>query len=98
MRTSRRCKLTTDRPHDERMLVDAAVVTRLTGWHPKQVYRWAARGEIPGSVKVGRSVRFRLPLLLRWLGLEADGGTESNHATPLPEARDGFQGRERKRP
>jgi excisionase family DNA binding protein len=39
-------------------LVTAGEVARILSIHPKTVYAWADRGEIP-VVRLGRTVRFR---------------------------------------
>lgn len=56
----------------KRLLVGAAEVSRLTGWKSKQIYRLVAAGRFPGAVRVGRSVRFKLRVLLRWLEQDTD--------------------------
>jgi excisionase family DNA binding protein len=50
----------------ERML-SAGNLADLTGWHVMTVYRKAAAGEIPGRIKLGKSVRFRESKIIEWL-------------------------------
>jgi excisionase family DNA binding protein len=50
----------------ERM-ISVQEIAHLTGWHLMTVYRKAASGEIPGRVKLGRSVRFKESTITEWL-------------------------------
>ncbi|MEE8115090.1 MAG: helix-turn-helix domain-containing protein [Nitrososphaerales archaeon] len=42
-------------------------LARITHWEKQVIYRKAASGEIPGRVKMGRSVRFKRSEIEYWL-------------------------------
>jgi excisionase family DNA binding protein len=50
----------------ERM-ISVEELAHLTGWHPMTIYRKAASGEIPGRIKLGKSVRFKESTITEWL-------------------------------
>lgn len=52
-------------------MVSVGELARITGLHEQTIYRKARDGEIPGAVKLGRSVRFRESAINGWL----NGGT-----------------------
>ena len=54
------------------LLLTVPQVARLLGMTPKAIYHRAERGQLPGVVRVGRSLRFRRADLLRSL-LEGRG-------------------------
>jgi excisionase family DNA binding protein len=54
------------------LLLTVPQVARLLGMTPKAIYHRAERGQLPGMVRVGRSLRFRRADLLRSL-LEGRG-------------------------
>jgi len=64
----------------KRLLVDCEETSLLTGIGIKRLYRLAAHNAIPGVIRVGRSVRFSLPTLLRWLGTDDQRIVSSDHA------------------
>jgi excisionase family DNA binding protein len=47
------------------LLLTVPQVARLLGMTPKAIYHRAERGQLPGVVRVGRSLRFRRADLLR---------------------------------
>jgi excisionase family DNA binding protein len=51
-------------------LISAGDLAYRTGWHLMTVYRKAKRGEIPGLVKLGKSVRFKESAVQKWLQCE----------------------------
>jgi excisionase family DNA binding protein len=42
-------------------------LAEILGWHPVTVYRWGARGSIPGRRRFGRSVRYRESAIRKWI-------------------------------
>lgn len=46
----------------------AREVAKLLGANRNTVYEAAARGEIPGTIRLGRKVVFVRSVVLRWLG------------------------------
>jgi excisionase family DNA binding protein len=48
-------------------LILAEDVSNMTLWHLVTVYRKASRGEIPGVIKLGKSLRFDKAEVERWL-------------------------------
>ena len=48
-------------------LISALEVAYRTGLHPATIYRKASRGEIPGLVKLGKTVRFKESAVQIWL-------------------------------
>ena len=51
---------------DER-LISALEVAYRTGLHPATIYRKASRGEVPGLVRLGKTVRFKEFDIEAWL-------------------------------
>lgn len=47
-------------------------VAHLLGVHEKTVYAWVARRQLP-SIRMGRSVRFSLDDILRWISARKEG-------------------------
>ena len=56
-------------------------VSDLTGWSPFTVYRKSRRGEIPGRIKLGTSLRFRESEIQAWLKEKADDGNARGGAS-----------------
>lgn len=56
-------------------MISVEELAQVTGWHPMTIYRKARDGEIPGAVKLGRSVRFRESAIEGWLS-EGEAGQE----------------------
>jgi excisionase family DNA binding protein len=52
-------------PHPGQLLLTVPQVARLLGMTRKAIYHRAERGQLPGVVRVGRSLRFRRADLLR---------------------------------
>lgn len=52
--------------HEKLQTVDVARAAEVLGVHPWTLYRWAREGKIP-SIKLGRSVRFRVAALEEWM-------------------------------
>jgi excisionase family DNA binding protein len=48
-------------------LVSALEMAYRAGLHPATIYRKAAKGEIPGLVKLGKTVRFKESAVQSWL-------------------------------
>jgi len=48
-------------------LLSVKTLSDLTGWSPFTVYRKSRKGEIPGRVKLGSSLRFRESEIDIWL-------------------------------
>jgi predicted DNA-binding transcriptional regulator AlpA len=53
-----------------RLLLNVHEASEITGIQPKRLYDRAQQGLIPGVVRIGRSVRFSLPAILKWLQAE----------------------------
>ena len=51
----------------EEQLLSVAEVATLLRWRASTIYRKAATGKIPGSVKLGGSVRFRQSVIEGWI-------------------------------
>jgi len=52
--------------NDEK-LISALEVAYRTDLHPATIYRKALRGEIPGLVRLGKTVRFKESAIQAWL-------------------------------
>lgn len=60
-------------------LILAEDVSNMTLWHLVTVYRKASRGEIPGVVKLGKSLRFDKAVVERWIqGQKLEANTGAN--------------------
>jgi len=46
-------------------------LARITGWRPFTIYKKSAKGEIPGRVKIGHSLRFKQSEIEAWLKTQA---------------------------
>jgi excisionase family DNA binding protein len=58
-------------------LVSALEVAYRAGLHPATIYRKASKGEIPGLVKLGKTVRFKESAVELWLkGDKPEGGPQ----------------------
>ena len=55
-------------PSPAQALLTVPQVAELLGMTPKAVYHRAERGQLPGALHVGRSLRFRRSDLLRFIG------------------------------
>lgn len=55
---------------NERMTITVTEAAELLGIGRTLAYRLASSGELPGVVRIGRSLRVSRPVLLRWLGVE----------------------------
>jgi excisionase family DNA binding protein len=53
---------------DHQALLTVRQVAEFLGMTPKAVYHRAERGQLPGVIHVGRSLRFRRTDLLRFIG------------------------------
>ena len=56
-----------ERPGSEPMLLTVTQLATISGFTPKAIRQRHARGEVPGAVHVGRSLRFRRREVLTWL-------------------------------
>lgn len=48
-------------------LMSVGNLSEATGWEKPTIYKKAARGEIPGRIKLGASLRFRKTAIEKWL-------------------------------
>ncbi len=55
-------------PSPAQALLTVPQVAELLGMTPKAIYHRAERGQLPGALHVGRSLRFRRADLLRFIG------------------------------
>lgn len=60
-------------------LLSVEQLATLTGWRPFTIYKKSAAGEIPGKVKLGRSLRFRESAVAAWLEDHAERMEEDQH-------------------
>lgn len=49
------------------ILLSVEDLAHITGWRPFTIYKKAAAGQIPGRIKLGRSLRFRRSEVEAWL-------------------------------
>jgi excisionase family DNA binding protein len=59
--------------HDGPILLRLPEVAELIACSRSKTYELAARGDLPGVVRIGGSVRVHRPTLLGWLAGEANG-------------------------
>lgn len=57
---------------DDRWLITIPEAARLLGVGRTKAFQMAKSGELPGVIRLGRSVRVSKPVLLRWLGAEPE--------------------------
>jgi excisionase family DNA binding protein len=62
-------------------LISVDEVASLTGWRPLTIYKKAAAGEIPGKVKLGRSLRFKESAVEPWLEHQAQRMKGNRHGS-----------------
>lgn len=56
----------------EKLLLKQSEVSEITGWCRTTVYDLIRRGEMPGVVRVGRSVRISAEALREWVREQAE--------------------------
>ena len=53
-------------------------LARMMEWHQQTVYKKAARGEIPGMIRIGTRLRFKYSAIEEWLESKAVTHTEAS--------------------
>jgi excisionase family DNA binding protein len=48
-----------------------------------RAYEWASSGQMPGTLRLGRSIRVSRRILLAWIDEQTSGGATSSKVTPL---------------
>jgi hypothetical protein len=62
----------------KRLLLNVDETSQITGIPPKRLYDRALHGLVPGVIRIGRTVRFSLPVILRWIQAEEPDGDRDN--------------------
>ncbi len=68
----------------QKEFISVEEVSLLLSIHPVTIYKKAAKNEVPGMVRVGRTLRFRRVVVLRSWGDREDRRLPSPHDPPPP--------------